>query len=397
MAEVKPDIETFAKIKVVGIGGGGGAAITRMIEEKIRGVEFVAVNTDVQALHQNPAPKKVSIGKTVTRGLGAGMNPEIGRRAIEESQNEVREVLSNSDMVFLTCGLGGGTGSGAVTEIAKLARDIGALTIAVVTKPFTFEGAQRKRIADEAFDNLIQHVDTVISIPNDRVLQIVDKKTSLMEAFTVVDDVLRQGVQGISELITVPGEINVDFADVKAIMESAGSALMGIGNASGENRAIEAAKQAIASPLLELSIDGAKGILFTVTGGPDLGMHEVAEAAKVITGSADEDAKVIFGANIDEDMKDNIRITVVATGFDSRERRSVTAQGAMEIPSQGSWAPQASAQEEEREEPRRIKAKAPKAPEREQVPVSTTSMSKPKVEEEDDELEIPAFIRKKMM
>ncbi len=396
MAEVKPDIETFAKIKVVGIGGGGGAAITRMIEEKIRGVEFVAVNTDVQALHQNPASKKVSIGKTVTRGLGAGMNPEIGRRAIEESQNEVREVLSNSDMVFLTCGLGGGTGSGAVTEIAKLARDIGALTIAVVTKPFTFEGAQRKRIADEAYDNLIQHVDTVISIPNDRVLQIVDKKTSLMEAFAVVDDVLRQGVQGISELITVPGIINVDFADVKAIMESAGSALMGIGNASGENRAIEAAKQAIASPLLELSIDGAKGILFTVTGGSDLGMHEVAEAAKVITGSADEDAKVIFGANIDEDMKDNIRITVVATGFDSRERRSVTAQGAMEIPSQGSWAPQAPVQEEEREEPRRIKAKAPKVSEREQVPVSTSS-SKPKVDEEDDELEIPAFIRKKMM
>jgi len=241
---------------------------------------------------------------------------------------------------------------------------------------------------------LIQHVDTVISIPNDRVLQIVDKKTSLVEAFSVVDDVLRQGVQGISELITVPGIINVDFADVKAIMENAGSALMGIGLASGENRAMEAAKQAIASPLLELSIDGAKGILFTVTGGADLGMHEVAEAAKVITGSADEDAKVIFGANIDEEMKDTIRITVVATGFDSRERRSVTAQGAMEIPSQGSWAPQASAQEEEKEEPRRIKAKAPRVPEREQVPVSTT---KAKVEDEDDELEIPAFIRKKMM
>jgi len=392
MAEVKPDIETFAKIKVLGLGGGGGAALNRMITEKIKGVEFVAVNTDVQALHQNLAPTKISVGKTITRGLGAGMNPELGRKAVEENQNEIREILNNADMVFLTCGLGGGTGSGGMAEIAKLAKDVGALTIAVVTKPFTFEGAQRKRIADDAFDEVISNVDTVISIPNDRVLQIVDKKTSLLEAFSVVDDVLRQGVQGISELITVPGIINVDFADVKAIMENAGSALMGIGNASGENRAIEAAKQAIASPLLELSIDGAKGILFTVTGGVDLGMHEVAEAAKVITGSADEDAKVIFGANVDEEMKDSIRITVVATGFESRERRSVAAQGAMEVPSQGTWAPNSFVkEEEEKPEPKRIKNK----PKREKEPAPAPASKK--IEEEDDDLEIPAFIRKKMM
>lgn len=390
MAEVKPDIETFAKIKVVGLGGGGGAAINRMITEKIKGVDFIAVNTDVQALHQNLANTKISVGKTVTRGLGAGMNPEMGKKAIEENQNDVREVISNADMVFLTCGLGGGTGSGGVAEIAKLAKDVGALTIAVVTKPFTFEGAQRKRIADDAFNELIQHVDTVISIPNDRVLQIVDKKTSLVEAFKVVDDVLRQGVQGISELITVPGIINVDFADVKAIMEDAGSALMGIGHAEGENRAIEAAKQAIASPLLELSIDGAKGILFTVTGGPDLGMHEVAEAAKVITGSADEDAKVIFGANIDEEMKDGIRITVVATGFDSREKRSVAAQGAMEVPAQGTWAAPTVKEEDEPEVPKRIQPVVKKV-ERKEMPVAKPAP------EEDDELEIPAFIRKKMM
>lgn len=388
MAEVKPDIETFAKIKVIGLGGGGGAAINRMITEKIKGVEFIAVNTDVQALHQSLAASKISIGKTVTRGLGAGMDPDLGRRAVEENQNEIRNAVNSADMVFLTCGLGGGTGTGGISEVAKLAKDVGALTIAVVTKPFSFEGAQRKRIADDGYNELIQHVDTVISIPNDRVLQIVDKKTSLLDAFKVVDDVLRQGVQGISELITVPGIINVDFADVKAIMEDAGSALMGIGSAEGEGRAVEAAKQAIASPLLELSIDGAKGILFTVTGGPDLGMHEVAEAAKVITSSADEDAKVIFGANIDESMGDAIRITVVATGFDSRERRSVAAQGGVEVPSQGSWMPQSFSPEDDQEkEPKRVKAKNAKAEKKVKV----------KDEDDDDELEIPAFIRKKMM
>lgn len=338
MAEVKPQIETAAKIKVLGVGGGGGSAISRMISGDVQGVEFVAVNTDVQALHANPALTKIAIGKTVTRGLGAGMNPEIGKRAAEESSNDVRSVITGADMVFLTGGLGGGTGSGALPEIAKTAKEAGALTVAVVTKPFSFEGAQRKRIADDAYTALSQHVDTIITIPNDRVLQIIDKKTSLMDAFQIVDDVLRQGVQGIADIITLPGMINVDFADVKAIMADAGSALMGIGSATGENRAVEAAKEAIASPLLELSIDGAKGILFTITGSPDLAMYEVAEAAKVITGSADDDARVIFGAHVDESLQDEVRITVVATGFDNRERRKAPSlAGDVEVAPQSSW------------------------------------------------------------
>ncbi|KKW34807.1 MAG: Cell division protein FtsZ [Candidatus Giovannonibacteria bacterium GW2011_GWA2_53_7] len=410
MAQVKPDFETSAKIKVVGIGGGGGSAINRMITEGIKGVDFVAVNTDVQALHQNLAKQKISIGKTVTRGLGAGMNPELGKMAAEENQNDIRNILNGTDMVFLTAGLGGGTGSGAITEIAKLAKDVGALCVAVVTKPFTFEGAQRKRIADEAFQNLIQYVDTVITIPNDRVLQIIDKKTSLLDAFKVVDDVLRQGVQGISDLITVPGLINVDFADVRAIMENAGSALMGIGKSSGENRAVEAAKQAIASPLLELSIDGAKGILFTITGSEGLGMHEVAEAAKVITGSADEDARVIFGANIDPELGDEVRITVVATGFDNRERRSIASQGASEVPAQSTWSPSSLLRREERLAPSSVKMTPPRpimtSPKPEMAPppmsapklfVAPAPQKRIEVQEEADDLEIPAFIRKKMM
>lgn len=411
MAEVKPDIETFAKIKVVGIGGGGGAAINRMISDKIKGVEFIVVNTDVQALHQNLAPNKIPIGKTVTRGLGAGMNPDMGRRAAEESQNEIRNVLNGADMVFVTCGLGGGTGTGAAPEVAKLAKDIGALTVAVVTKPFSFEGAQRRRIAEEGYQQLLQHVDTIITIPNDRVLQIIDKKTSLLDAFKVVDDVLRQGVQGISELITIPGLINVDFADVKAIMENSGSALMGIGRATGENRAVEAAKQAIASPLLEVAIDGAKGILFTITGGTDLGMHEVAEAAKIITGSADEDAKVIFGANVDEAMKEEVRITVVATGFDSRERRTA-APGAVEIPAQNTWTPTPLRVREEESHAARMKPAVSYTPQPSPRPSMQPipsqpmftppkpvpqPMPAPKQASEEEEIEIPAFIRKKMM
>lgn len=403
MAEVKPDIEMFAKIKVIGVGGGGGAALNRMISDKIKGVDFIAVNTDVQALHQNLSPVKIAIGKSITRGLGAGMNPELGRRSAEENQNEIRNALNGADMVFLTCGLGGGTGTGAIPEIAKLAKDIGALTIAVVTKPFSFEGAQRRRIAEEGLSQLIEHVDTVITIPNDRVLQVIDKKTSLIDAFTVVDDVLRQGVQGISELITVPGLINVDFADVKAIMENTGSALMGIGCASGENRAVEAAKQAIASPLLELSIDGARGILFTITGGRDLSMHEVAEAAKIITGSADEDAKVIFGATIDDSIKEEVRITVVATGFDGRDRRRST--GAMEVPAQNNWTPGSFLRvrdDENREH--KVKTTVPlrddgpiKKPVMPVKPMSVQASASAAVIEAEDELEIPAFIRKKMM
>lgn len=331
MAEIKPQIETFAKIKVVGVGGGGGSSTNRMIASKIRGVEFIAMNTDVQALHYSQAQQKLHIGKTITRGLGAGMDPEMGFKAAEESQNEIRELLKGADMVFITCGLGGGTGSGASPYIASVAKEVGALTVAVVTKPFAFEGAARKAIADAAYEKLAAQVDTIITIPNERILQIIDRKTSLVDAFEMVDDVLRQGVQGISELITVPGLINVDFADVRAIMANRGSALMGIGRGHGDNRAADAAKAAIASPLLEVSIDGAKGILFTITGGSNLGMYEVSEAAKVITQSADPQAKVIFGAIIDEGMKDEVKITVVATGFDSRpippKPKSVFAAG----------------------------------------------------------------------
>ena len=426
MAQVKPEIETFAKIKVVGIGGGGGAAVNRMISDNIKGVEFIVINTDVQALNQNLAPRKIPIGKTITRGLGAGMNPEVGSKAAEENQNEIREALTGSDMVFLTCGLGGGTGTGAIPEVAKLAKDIGALTVAVVTKPFTFEGAQRRRIAEEGFDRLLKHVDAIITIPNDRVLQIIDKKTSLMDAFNVVDDVLRQGVQGIAELITIPGLINVDYADVKAIMECSGSALMGIGRATGENRAVEAAKQAIASPLLELSIDGARGILFTISGGSDLGMHEVAEAAKVITSSADEDARVIFGASIDDNMNEEVRITVVATGFDSRERRT-KAPGTVEVQAQSTWSSNAPLRMREEDSLMMQKPKVnfqasmmdrlqmheqrPAMQERpmmqDRSPVQKMDFPKPKPpmplqqqplqQKDEDHIEIPALIRKKMM
>lgn len=338
MAEVKPEIETFAKIKVVGVGGSGNASINRMIASKIRGVEFVAMNTDVQALHHSQAQHKLHIGKTVTRGLGAGMDPEVGLRAAEESQNEIRELLKGTDMVFVTCGLGGGTGTGAGPYIASIAKELGALTVGVVTKPFAFEGAQRKAIADQGYEKLASNVDTIITIPNDRILQIIDRKTSMLEAFETVDDVLRQGVQGISELITVPGLINVDFADVRSTMANRGSALMGIGRGHGDNRAADAAKAAIASPLLEVSIDGAKAILFVITGGSNLGMYEVSEAAKIITQSADPQARVIFGTTIDETMKDEIRITVIATGFDkglnkiSSKSSVLSASPSMSIP-----------------------------------------------------------------
>lgn len=319
MPEIKPNIETFAKIKVVGIGGSGGSAINRMIQAQIKGVEFIAINTDSQVLHHSQASQKLHIGKMTTRGLGAGMDIEIGKKAAEENQNEIREILKGADMVFITCGLGGGTGTGASPIIAKIAKEMGALTVAVVTKPFAFEGAQRKDIAEKGLKELLDKIDTIITIPNDRILQIVDKKTSLLDSFEIVNNILKQGVQGISDIITIPGLINVDFSDVKAIMKDAGSALMGIGRASGENRAIKAAKAAIDSPLLELSIEGARGILFTVTGGSDLTMHEVNEAAKIITESADSEAKIIFGAIIDDSIEDEMKITVIATGFNQEK------------------------------------------------------------------------------
>ncbi len=326
MAEVKPAAETFAKIKVVGVGGGGGSALNRMIEQGIKGVDFVAINSDVQALHYNKANEKLHIGKSVTGGLGAGMNPELGQQGAEESQNEIRDILKDSDMVFITAGLGGGTGTGASPIVAEIAKDLGALTVAVVTKPFSFEGGQRKIITERGFSELADKVDTIITISNDKLLQVIDKKTSLLEAFAVADEVLRQGVQGIAEIITIPGIINADFADVKAVMSNAGSALMGIGKAGGENKSVEAAKAAVSSPLLDMSVEGAKGVVFTITGGPGLGMNEVNEAAKVITASADDEAKVIFGAVIDEKLKDEIKITVIATGFDNQNKETAKSK-----------------------------------------------------------------------
>ena len=319
MPEIKPAAETFAKIKVVGIGGAGGNALNRMIEAGIKGVEFIAVNTDVQALQHSKASLKLHIGRAVTRGLGAGMNPEVGRQAAEESQNEIREALKGADMVFITCGLGGGTGTGGAPLVAGIAKEQGALTIAVVTKPFAFEGGQRRRIAENGFLELAKKVDTIITVSNEKLLQIIDKRTSLLESFKMADNILRQGVQGIAEIITVPGIVNADFADVRAVMADTGSALMGIGTAKGENKATEAVKAAVNSNLLDTSIKGAKGIVFTITGGADLGMLEVSEAAKIINSLADDDARIIFGAVIDEKMDDEIKITIVATGF-NKER-----------------------------------------------------------------------------
>ena len=306
-----------AKIKVVGVGGAGGNALGRMIEMGLKGVEFIAINTDVQALSACPAEVKIQIGGSITKGLGAGGDPEIGRRAAEESKSEIAEALKGADMVFITAGMGGGTGTGASPLIAQLSKEEGALTVAVVTKPFKFEGPHRSYVASEGIKILKQHVDTLITIPNDRLLEVVDKRVPITEAFRVADDVLRQGVQGISDLITTPGVINLDFADVRAVMENAGSAVMGIGVGSGEGRAVQAAQNAISSPLLETSIKGAKRILFNITACPDLALSEVNEAAEVIAQAANaEDATIIWGLVIDDRMEDEVRITVIATGFD---------------------------------------------------------------------------------
>ncbi len=316
--EVKPDLESFARIKVIGPGGSGCHAVSRMVATKIQGVEFVAINTDAQDLHHTQAARKLHIGKNLTKGLGAGMNPDLGRQAAEESRDEIEDLVRGADMIFITCGMGGGTATGASPIIAEIARESGALTVAVVTRPFSFEGLQRARIAEAGLEELRERVDSLITIPNDRLLAVIDRKVSLLNAFEIVDDVLRQAVQGISDLIITPGLVNVDFADVKAVMKDSGSALMGIGRATGEDRAQEAARAAINSPLLEVSVNGAKGVLFNVAGGPDLSMSEVNEAAQIITESIDREAKVIFGAVIDEKLKKGeVKITVVATGFDA--------------------------------------------------------------------------------
>ncbi len=323
MAEIIPEVQAFARIKVVGVGGAGGAAIERMIKSKVQGIEFVAVNTDAQALHYSSANRKIHIGKETTRGLGAGADPLVGRKAAQESETEIYEMLKGADMVFITIGAGGGTGSGAGPFIAGAAREMGALVVGIATRPFVFEGELRRRNAELAIEELKDNVDTLITIPNDRLLHMIDRKTSLLDAFRVVDEVLQQGVQGISDLITIHGLINLDFADIKAIMINAGSALMGIGRASGENRALEAAKQAIDSPLLEVSIEGAKGVLFNITGGSNLTMHEIDEAAKAITDAVDPEANIIFGAVLDSTLDDDIKITVVATGFDARPKPAI--------------------------------------------------------------------------
>lgn len=372
--EVKPRIQTFARIKVIGVGGSGHNAISRMLETGIHGVEFVAINTDAQALHESQADQKIHIGRTVTRGLGAGMNPDVGRAAADESKQEILETIKNSDMVFITCGLGGGTGTGAAPVVAELAKRSGVLTIAVVTKPFAFEGAKRKEIAEKGLEELKQHVDTIIVIPNDRILQIIDKKTSLLDAFRTVDDVLRQGVAGISDLITTPGLINVDFADVKAVMENSGTALMGIGRGTGENRAMDAARSAINSPLLEMSIDGAEGVLFNVTGSKDMGMFEIDEAAKFITKSVDPGAKIIFGAVIDDNMDEEVKITVIATGFSTEGSTTSGGENFHKL-----------------EEPEIESIHRPIY-----APKVLDEPNEPEGMSDQDELEIPAFIRKKI-
>lgn len=377
MSQLKPPFETFARIKVVGIGGGGNKAIQRMMLSRIHGVEFVAVNLDAQDLNLANTPTKILIGKNLTRGLGAGMNPEVGRQAANESKDEIQDVLKGSDMVFICAGLGGGTGSGAAPIIAEISRDVGALTVGVVTKPFSFEGAARSRIAEEAWHVLKENVDALITIPNDRLLSIIDRKTPLLEAFAKVDDVLHQGVRGISDLITIPGLINVDFADVKAVMANSGSALMGIGYASGEDRAVDAAKTAISSPLLEVSIDGARGVLFNVSGGPDLAMAEISEAAKIITDKIDPDAKVIFGAVQDDKLKKGeIKITVIATGFNNGVTRASRPQAGPtlfeEASGNGTMRPATTYQ--------------PTEPTKEVIDGTL----------DDTEFDIPAFIRRKM-
>jgi cell division protein FtsZ len=317
MGLVKPSNNTFAKIKVLGVGGGGGNAVNSMIESnQIEGVEFIAVNTDAQALLTSKAETKLQIGSNFTRGLGAGADPEVGRTAAEESHEKIKDMLFDSDMVFITAGMGGGTGTGAAPIIADIAKEAGALTVAVVTKPFAFEGVRRMQTAEEGIEVLKDNVDTLIVIPNQRLMEVVDKKMTLIDAFKLADNVLGQGVKGISDLITVPGLINVDFADVKTIMQDSGTALMGIGEASGTDRAVNSARMAISSPLLEVSVDGAKGILYNITGGPNMTMTEVSDASAIISNAADPDANIIFGANIDEEIGDKIKISVIATGFD---------------------------------------------------------------------------------
>ncbi|PJK17941.1 cell division protein FtsZ [Chryseomicrobium excrementi] len=378
MLHFETNDESLAIIKVIGVGGGGNNAVNRMIEHGVQGVDFIAVNTDAQALNMSKAPVKLQVGGKLTRGLGAGANPEVGRKAAEESKEQIEEALRGADMVFVTAGMGGGTGTGAAPVIAQIAKELGALTVGVVTRPFTFEGRKRSTQAVGGISMMKEAVDTLIVIPNDRLLEIVDKNTPMLEAFREADNVLRQGVQGISDLIAVPGLINLDFADVKTIMSNKGSALMGIGIASGENRAAEAAKKAISSPLLETSIDGAKGVLMNITGGSNLSLFEVQEAADIVASASDEEVNMIFGSVINDDLDDQIVVTVIATGFNEEiltQRQPRMAGGGMKRPS--SPAPTQAPQRETRYE---------------EEPVQETRPQQPSFKEE-EALDIPTFLR----
>jgi len=368
MPQIKPEVEAFARIKVIGVGGSGKNALNHMLNSKVKGVDFIAVNTDAQDLHHSLAKKKIHIGKNLTHGLGAGMNPELGKRAVEETKEEIQEAIKGADMVFITCGLGGGTGTGASPVVARVAKEMGVLTVGVVTKPFFFEGQQRMKIAEAGLEELRQAVDAIIVIPNDRLLGAISKETTAKHAFAMCDDVLKSAVEGISDLVTMPGIINIDFADIKAVMSDAGSALMGIGTAIGEKRAEEAAKAAINSPLLEVSINGAKGVLFSIAGGDDLGMFEIQDAAKIITESVDPNAKIIFGTVRDEKLKKGeVRITVIASNFPDNFTKKTLFQASQ------------------------IKEKEP-------VEEKTKTFASPipadKLEEEDEWGAVPAFLRR---
>jgi len=407
MEQIKSDVESFARIRVIGVGGSGNNAVNHMVASKIKGVEFVAINSDAQDLHHSQAKKKIHIGKNLTRGLGAGGDPDMGRKAAEETREEIANAIKGSDMIFITCGMGGGTGTGAAPVTAKISRESGALTVGVVTKPFLFEGQERMRLAMQGIEELKQEVDALIIIPNDRLLAIVDKETTVRSAFAMCDDILKQAVEGISDLITMPGIINVDFADIRSVMENAGSALMGIGMSTGEKRAEEAAQKAINSPLLEVSITGAKGVLFAIAGGDDLGMLEIQDAARIITESIDPHAKVIFGAIKDEKLKKNeLKVTVIATGFPEAENTRSHHSNTMVRPT----AIRSSEPAPEPEEPRgRIfnSLGTPKREERESeesIPVETQKLEPKRPDpkpvdpiDEDDEDDwgaVPAFLRR---
>lgn len=379
--EVRPDIAPNAVIRVVGVGGGGSNAVSRMISSKVGGVEFIAVNTDAQALFHSPATTKVNIGRGTTRGLGAGANPDVGLQSAKESSEEIKKALEGADLVFITAGLGGGTGSGAAPYIAELARSMGVLTVGVVTKPFSFEGLRRRKQAEEALEALRGKVDTLITIPNDKILSLIDKTTPLTEAFQIVDEILRHGIEGIASLITVHGLVNVDFADVRSVMQDAGSALMGIGYGTGDSRAAEAARAAIDSPLLELSISGAKGILFNITGGNDMSMFEVDEAARIVTEAADPEANIIFGAVIDDAFTGQVKCTVIATGFDEKKDSMSSASAAPLMRQLPSYKKQEAAKS--------ANDAAPARGDDAVIKLAGTQLN-------EEELEVPTFMRKKI-